>query len=236
MPSYPELPLQRIEEIEKASLRLVTQAVLDFAPTAAEIFANERDLVADIGEDITREAVDRMGLSRIPIRLFGKIDLKVARYVFHPEYMIRQALFVDSKAEKIEGAGTATIQTAQTSMLIMHTRAGIPQRVQGSLPTWIEKDGETFLTCTIFVKYSYSESIEGFHRLENIKIAGIPNSLLQMVYNPSAEETIWLAGRNAPTLGEAFRVRLSFSALKRKSNWRVQTIRVFPSLIHQWDD
>lgn len=37
-------------------MRLVTQAVYDFRETAAYIFANERDKVADIGEDITRTA------------------------------------------------------------------------------------------------------------------------------------------------------------------------------------
>ena len=62
--------------------------------------------------------MDRMGTSVIPVRLFGKIDYKRARYVFHPEHSIRQALFVDSKAEKTEGARTITIQTAQTSMRI----------------------------------------------------------------------------------------------------------------------
>ncbi|MCY4282560.1 MAG: SfiI family type II restriction endonuclease [Gammaproteobacteria bacterium] len=35
---------------------------------------------------------------------------------------------------------------------------------------------------------------------------------------------MWLAGRNAPTLGEDFRVRVSFSRLKYKAAWRVQTL------------
>lgn len=38
-----------IESIEKATLRLVTQAVYDFRESANEIFLGERDLVADIG-------------------------------------------------------------------------------------------------------------------------------------------------------------------------------------------
>ncbi len=88
-----------LEEVEKATLRMVVQAVYDFRDEAREFFLQEPDLVADIGEDITREAMDRMGTSTIPTRLFGKIDYKRARYVFHPEYSIRQALFIDSKAE-----------------------------------------------------------------------------------------------------------------------------------------
>jgi hypothetical protein len=102
--------LGRLEEIEKVSLRLVVQALHDYRVAASEIFREESDLVADIGEDITREALDRMGMSRIDQRLFGKIDYKRARYLFHPDYAVQQALFVDSKAEKISGQGTATLR------------------------------------------------------------------------------------------------------------------------------
>lgn len=110
--------LDRLEEIEKASLRLVVQAIYDYQDTAIEIFREESDLVADIGEDITREALDRLGVARIDQRLFGKIDYKRARYLFHPDYAIRQALFVDSKAEKASGQRTATLQTSQFSMTV----------------------------------------------------------------------------------------------------------------------
>ena len=67
-----------LERIEKATLRMVVQAVYDFRDEAREFFLQEPDLVADIGEDITREAMDRMGTSTIPARLFGKIDYKRA--------------------------------------------------------------------------------------------------------------------------------------------------------------
>lgn len=49
----------RLEEIEKATIRLVTQAIFDFRREAAEIFSNEKDLAGDIGEDITREEIGR---------------------------------------------------------------------------------------------------------------------------------------------------------------------------------
>ena len=114
--------LDTLEDIERASTRLVTQAIVDFREEATAIFGRERDLPQDFAEDITREALDTLGVSRIPQRLYGKIDYKRARYVFHPGYALRQALFVDSKAEKMSGAATATLQTAQTSMRIMHVR------------------------------------------------------------------------------------------------------------------
>ncbi|HLF88251.1 MAG TPA: SfiI family type II restriction endonuclease [Anaerolineales bacterium] len=215
--------LDRLEEIEKASLRLVTQAIYDYRTTAEEIFREESDLVADIGEDITREALDRMGLSKIDQRLFGKVDYKRACYLFHPDYAIKQALFVDSKAEKVSGQGTAALQTSQFSMIVRQVRFGGEIEVPGKLPTILTIKDELYLTTTLFAKYNYQEH-ERQNTLESITIAAVPNGMLQDRYNPTAHETIWIAGRNAPTLGEEFRVRLSFSRLKQKANWRVQKI------------
>jgi hypothetical protein len=75
-----ELPanLDWLESIEKATLRLVVQGIYSFAGEAADIFSNERDDVQDIAEDITREAMDRIGTSIIPVRLFGTMDYKRA--------------------------------------------------------------------------------------------------------------------------------------------------------------
>lgn len=53
---------ERLEEIEKATLRLVVQALWDFRQQARAIFDIEGDWVADIGEDITREALDKIGM------------------------------------------------------------------------------------------------------------------------------------------------------------------------------
>lgn len=219
--------LDRLEEIEKVSLRLVVQAIYDYRGTAIEIFHEESDLVADIGEDITREALDRMGMARIDQRLFGKIDYKRARYLFHPDYAIRQALFVDSKAEKVAGQGTATLQTSQFSMTVRQVRAEENVEVEGSLPKILTIRNISYITTTIFVKYNYDE-IDDSNELKSITVAAVPNGLLQERYNPSSQDTIWIAGRNAPSRGEAFRVRLSFHRLKTKAGWRVQKIPVPP--------
>ncbi len=130
-----EAKLKQLEEIEMASLRMVVQAIYDYRESAEEVFREESDLVADIGEDITRESLDRMGMSRIDQRLFGKMDYKQALYLFHPEYAVRQALFVDSKAEKTDGQRTATLQTSQFSMSVRQVRSGEPIDVSGTLPT-----------------------------------------------------------------------------------------------------
>jgi len=223
--------LYRLEAIEKASLRLVVQAIYDFRETAAEIFKFESDLVADIGEDLTREALDKLGVSKIDQRLFGKIDYKRARYLFHPDFAVKQALFVDSKAEKISGRGTATLQTSQLSLIIRQFRANEPIEVHGKLPCVIDN---TFITTTIFVKYNYNEA-NGKNMLEDITIAALPNGFLQEFYNPTMDNTIFIAGRNAPSRGEEFRVRLSFNRLKEKAKWRVQNIKLSPNEF-LWDE
>jgi hypothetical protein len=223
---------QKLEEIEKASLRLVVQAILDFRETAVEIFHKEKDLPQDMAEDVTREALDRMGVSRIDERLFGKIDYKRARYVFEPEYSVRQALFVDSKAEDVAGEHTATIQTAQTSMRIRQIRSGKVVDEQGKLPTVLETSKGKYLTTTIFVKYDYKRAKKATaedHQLLGITAIALPNGMLQDIYNPSTEDSFWRAGRNAPKRNEEFRVRIGISALKYKRGWRVQKLPIPPA-------
>ena len=224
-----------VERIEKSTLRMVTQALLDFMDEARDIFANETDLVADIGEDITREALDRLGTSVVRARLYGKVDYKRARYVFHPEYSVRQALFVDSKVEKLGGSNTVTIQTAQTSMRIRQIRASSEIDEQGALPTILMIQGVDYLTTTVFVKYNYLDAADDSpRRLHSIVVCCLPNGLLQAKYNPDARHTIWLAGRNAPTRGEPIRVRLSLSRLQDIAPWRVQLIDFADGVTHHW--
>ncbi len=226
--------LDRLEDIEKASLRLVVQAIYDYRAMAVEIFHEESDLVQDIGEDITREAMDRLGTSKIDERLFGKIDYKRARYVFHPEYAIKQALFVDSKAEKTSGEGTATLQMSQISMRVRLRRRDEELDEPGRLPSILEVREESYITTTIFVKYNYDES-DGNNELQSITVAAVPNGILQDRYNLDVDNTIWRVGRDAPSRGEDFRVRLSFEELKRVTKWRVQKILLDTDEL-EWDE
>ena len=226
-----------LEEIEKATLRMVTQAIYDFRDEASEFFVHEPDAVADIGEDITREAMDRMGTSIIPSRLFGRIDYKRARYVFHPEYSVRQALFIDSKAEQVAGARTVTIQTSQTSMSIRQMRSGQPIDEQGTLPRILQLQGIDYLVTTVFAKYNYVELADRSEKsLDSISVTCPPNGMLQEKYNPTPRKTMWLAGRNAPSRGEPFRVRISLPRLKEMASWRVQTVELAPEAEFSWDE
>lgn len=225
--------LERLEGIEKGTIRLVSQALYIFRDDAASIFRKAEDLAGDIGEDITREALDRMGVSKIDERLFGKMDYKRARYIFNKEYAVRQAMFVDSKAEKNSGRRTATIQTSQTSMRIRLLRKGQAVDEVGKLRPVLDTSAGPCLTTTIFVKYNYEESA-GKGQLIDMIVAAIPNGKLQERYNPNATTTIWRVGRDSPKRGEEFRVRLSFSDLKKKTTWRVQTIPVTGQF--QWSE
>lgn len=212
---------EQIENIEKLTLHWVFQAVWDFGMEAHEIFLKSPDDVKDVAEDITRELLDRLPGYNIQQRIFGTVDYKRARYIILPDQLVRQALFVDSKAEKENR--TATIQMSQTSMRVKHIRADLPVDEAGRLPTVSIYNDKQFLTTTAFLHFKY-EDVDALHYLQEVTIFCLPNGLLQGRYNPTPEDTIWLAGRNAPTLGEDFRVRLSFAKLKAKANWRVQRI------------
>ena len=95
----------------------------------------------------------------------------------------------------------------------------------GAVTNRTYRAGETvylFLKFTI-VHFLYSDDSDIYH-LKEVKITVIPNGKLQDRYNPTVDDGIWLAGRNAPTLGEDFRVRVSFARIQQKASWRVQTI------------
>lgn len=200
---------------------MVIQALTDYKDKAKAIFSAETDLVQDIAEDVTREALEEMRLPRLDLRLYGKVDVKKAIYVFMP-MAIPVALMLDTKAEKSDDT-TATIQMTQTSMCVRMKRAGKVLDKQGTLEKTISRDGRILQTVTIIAKYLYTERGAGY-LLDRIIVACIPNGQLQERYNPDVDHTIWRAGRNAPTLGEDFRVRLKFKALKKLAPWRVHEI------------
>ncbi len=212
-------------------MRLVVQALYDFREAAADLFENETDKAADKGEDATREALDILGVSKVPIRLYGKIDYKRARFIFLPEFALRQALFVDSKAEKT--GGDLRLQIAQTSMRIWHDRSNGTGTIdeQGTLPTILTAAGERLLTTTLFVKYVYLDlnSAKSRHKLLQIKVAALPSGLLQDRYNPSPQVHLWKVGPSSPQNNEEFRARMSFPRLAARCPWRQQVIPMAPA-------
>ena len=215
---------EQMENLEQTSFSMVTQALTDYAAQAVNIFKEEVDQPQDIAEDVTREAIESMGLPQIHMRLYGKVDIKKAMYVFLPE-AIPVALMLDAKAEKPSGSGTATIQMSQTSMHVKMLRQGRAIDEAGKLPSFIEREKRSLYVVTVFAKYIY-DVVNDAHILNRIIAACLPNGLLQDQYNRSANDTIWRVGRNAPTRGEDFRVRISFAELRAKAPWRVRDIAI----------
>jgi len=215
------LSLEEIEEIERLTLRWIFQAVYDFGIEAREIFLKSPDRVKDIAEDITRELLDRLAGFNVQERVYGTVDYKKARYVILPDQTVRQALFIDSKAEKENR--TATIQMSQTSMRVRQHRSGVNVDEKGFLPEISKYGGKNYLTTTCLIHFMYYDD-NGTHHLSEVTIAAIPNGKLQATYNPTVDDGFWLAGRNAPQLGEDFRVRVGFDKLKDKASWRVQKL------------
>jgi hypothetical protein len=216
------MTLDELERLEQTAMSLVVQALLDYRHQAVTIFQEETDSPQDIAEDLTREAMDLMGVPGLNERLYGKVDFKKAIYIFLPAAW-PVALMLDSKAEKSNGDRTATIQMSQTSMRVRMHRGGRDLDEPGGLEQVITRGGRDLHVVTIIAKYVYEESTAG-QELRRVIVSCIPNGLLQDRYNPNANDGIWLAGRNAPTLGEDFRVRLSFERLSARSPWRVQEI------------
>lgn len=216
-----ELTPDEIEAIERQSLRCIYIAAYDFGFDAFEIFAQSSDDPKDIAEDITREMLDRFGGYQVQQRILGNVDYRKARYVILSEFSVRQALFVDSKAEK--NASSATMQMSQLSLAVRQIRSETEIEERGNLPVISVHGGQRFITTTLLAHYYYEDRGES-HNLKRLTLAAVPNGVLQDRYNPDSRVTIWNIGRNAPSRGEEFSVRLSFSQLKMKATWRVQKI------------
>ena len=214
----------KLEHIEQTVMEAVVQAIADYREQAETIFREETDLPQDIAEDVTRESIEKMGISGIGERLYGKVDYKKAVYVFLPDPQ-PVALMLDAKAEKRNGDRTATIQMSQTSMAVKMHRVNKVITEQGKLDRFIVRGQRKLYVVTIIAKYVYDEVGES-QRLRQIIVACIPNGELQNRYNPSPDDNIWNAGRDAPTLGEDFRVRLSYAKLRKKAAWRVREINL----------
>jgi hypothetical protein len=222
------LELNEIERIEKLSLRALHTAFMEFGFDAWEYFRQSTDDPKDIAEDLTREILDRFGGYQIEQRIFGNVDYRKARFAILPELSQRQALYVDSKAEKSKNS--ATLQMSQLSMSVRQVRGGDSMDFWGIIKPIEYFNNHSYLTTTLLAHYYYKSSESGSGRdippyhLYLVTLAAIPNGMLQDRYNPDQFDTIWIAGRNAPTRGEAFRVRLSFNRLYQKAAWRVQII------------
>jgi len=138
---------EEIEAIEKQSLRSLYTAAFDFGFDAFDIFAQSSDDPKDIAEDITREMLDRLGGYQLQQRILGNVDYRKARYIILSEFSVRQALFVDSKAEK--SSNSATMQMSQLALSVRQVRGGAEVEESGNLPVVSLHGGQPFITTTL---------------------------------------------------------------------------------------
>lgn len=61
-PAGAPMTLDELERLERTTLSMVVQALKDFWPQAETIFREETDQPQDIAEDVTREAIEAMGM------------------------------------------------------------------------------------------------------------------------------------------------------------------------------
>ena len=218
-----ELSILEIEAIERLTMRWATQAMLQFASAAWDEFKNSPDDADGVAEDVTQEALNDLSGFAIRQRLYGTVDYRRARYVVLPDYLIRQALFIDSKAEK--NASSGRIQISQTSLRVLFRRPDgtIIDTSGGLAPILQLSNGQMFLTTTLFVHYHYVQNMNE-RRLHTILLAALPNGRLEAAYVGSAHDSIWNVGPDSPTRGEKQRARISFARLAAKRAWRVQRI------------
>jgi len=217
------LSLDQIEEIKKLTMRWIFQAAMDFGFQSHDIFLQSPDEVKDVAEDIARELLDRLPGFNVPERVYGTVDYKRARYVVLPEKIVRQAVFIDSKAEKT--GASARLQMSQMSLCVRQPARRVAIEEQGKLPTvYLTHSNQQYLTTTAFLHFMYSDDEKRRHHLKRLMIFCLPNGKLQQRYNPDANTGIWQTGAHSPRRGEKFRARVSFHKLKRAAKWRVQKI------------
>jgi len=221
-----------VELIEKISLRLVVQAIVTFGSQAWLEFRDSPDKEQDIAQDIVRDALDEMaGFSRRQ-RVLGTVDYRRSRWLPTPFGLMPQALCVDAKAS--QEAYRVNLQLSQISMRPVYWdkssgRAVVREPGVPASYLFTFADGQTraAISTTIFVQMVYQapSKTSGERRLTEALIVAIPNGKLEQRYAPSAQDTIWRAGKHSPGRGEEPRTRISIDALKKKALWRVQRIR-----------
>ena len=118
---------------------------------------------------------------------------------------------------------------AQTATRVRLPRRGQDLEEPGKREPTIPRGARVSSTGTSSTQFIAKETAEN-HDLVWIVVACLPNGRAQHRYNPTATDTIWSAGQDAPPLGETFRVRLSSEDLHRKSARRVYPLEPSPSV------
>jgi hypothetical protein len=226
------------ESIEKQTLFAIVHALQQYSREAKSIFdtteADSETEVIVLAEDVVQYAIEVAEVYPIDRRFAGFTDYKRVRWLPTPFGLFPQALLVDAKASK-EGY-RANLQRSQMPMDAELTIQGTPPRlhvVPAGLPAHLNiptRGGELpAATTSIFVHMHYETpnppNPGTFRDLKSIIAFCLPHGRFKPIYNPNgAVPGFWRKGKESPGLGEALRIRVSFTALSDAKAWRMQRL------------
>jgi hypothetical protein len=232
---YLALSLAEIEQLEKATLRVIVQALQEYSWEAKQIFdktaADSETEVIVLAEDILQYALEVAELYPINKRYAGFIDYKRVRWFPTPFGLIPQALLVDAKASTENNRDTLQRSQLPMDAEFRDAKGKAHTLSAGVLPHLeIVFDGDVVLgaiSTSILVHFYYvnKSSEPGTHRdLKSIFVLALPHARLKSKYNPSPDHTFFGQGKHSPARGEAARIRVYFSRFREMCPWRFQQL------------
>jgi hypothetical protein len=232
---YRNLALSQIEQLEKATLRVIVQALQEYSREAKQIFdfteAESETEVIVLAEDILRYALEVAELYPINKRYAGFIDYKRVRWFPTPFGLIPQALLVDAKASTENNRDTLQRSQLPMDAEFQDNKGNIHTLSAGVLPHLsIDFNGGVTLgaiSTSILVHFYYenrSTRPGSFRELKSIFVLALPHARLKPKYNPNPLKTFFGQGKHSPARGEAARIRVYFNRFREMCPWRFQSL------------
>lgn len=232
---YRELDLDQLEELEKQSLFAIVHALQQYSAEAKRIFDNtpvlEDSEIVVLAEDIVQYAIEVAEVYPINFRFAGFTDYKRIRWMSTSLGVIPQVLLVDAKASTEKSR--ASLQRSQLCMRAdwevngrhLQMEPGIPP--DWALPT--RPNALNAVTTSIFVHLRYRVVGPQDNRrreLLDMYALCLPHARLKMRYNPDAQTSFWIKGRESDggAVPENPRIRVSFKQLQDACRWRLQQL------------
>jgi hypothetical protein len=232
---YTSLSPDQIEDIEKQTLRVITQAIQQYSKEAKQIFdyteASSDTEIIVLGEDITQYALEVAECYPINKRYAGFIDYKRVRWFSSIHGLVPQALLVDAKASTENSRDT--LQQSQLPFNAeFEDKSGTVWELTRGIPDLeIEchsGDRLPVLNTSALVHLYYDKNPSDPTKqrdLKSIYILGLPSEPLKPKYNPDPKTAFFGQGKHSPARGEDPRIRVYFTRLKAMCPWRVQELK-----------
>lgn len=232
---YRALTPFQIEQLEKATLRVIVQALQEYSWEAKQIFdsteAESETEVIVLAEDILQYALEVAELYPINKRYAGFIDYKRVRWFPTPFGLIPQALLVDAKASTENNRDTLQRSQLPMDAEFQDSSGKVHTLSAGVLPHLdIAFDGGVTLgaiSTSILVHFYYENKAlrpGSFRDLKSIFVLALPHARLKPKYNPNPLQTFFGQGKHSPARGEAARIRVYFNRFREMCPWRFQNL------------